>query len=74
MSETPYTDTVPLEKMKLTADQEVMMVKMIKDIQDAPNTLKQTVRWQKWFRRIWDAGKAEGLNELSEVIKEKLSE
>ncbi len=56
--EIDFTYKATLENIKLTKQQDELMVCAIKHIQDTPNLIKKTTRWQFWFRKIWDSGKA----------------
>ena len=55
-----------LDKINLSPRQEHLMLQAIQHIHDAPTTLKKTVRWQFWFRQIWDAGHRDGVANISE--------
>lgn len=61
-----------LEKIKLTIEQEKLMVQAIRHLNEDVGPLKKTVRWQFWFRQIWDSGKAE-LREEHALLRETLA-
>lgn len=61
-----------LEDINLTKDQEIMMVAAIADINEASTTIRALVRWQKWFRRIYDSGYAAGIQSTKTATTDKV--
>ena len=56
-----------LDNIKLTPEQEHLMLQAIEHIEDAPTAIKKTTRWQFWFRQIWDQGYLSGMSAANKV-------
>jgi predicted adenine nucleotide alpha hydrolase (AANH) superfamily ATPase len=65
MADVAYNPT--LENIRLTPEQDALMVQMISHINDAPTTIKALTRWQFWFRQIWDGGAASKAPEIKQL-------